>query len=250
MTPFVGYDGAFSRDLHSDVPMHLFQWIINLRHFVSIASIKACIQDAKGLPFRTAPAAIVEHPYWNGGHPKLSRFYNWAFGDGLLLDKYPNYTYTAAPNATELLLLMSFIAAVVPAAYTCGALLVSSFLEHEFHTKDCSPQHLYEDSMFCTVSSSSASLEQSDLPGVMGKSPFGFPHVWSTILALIAAALIAQVADCLLICTDLVYRAAKSRSSTPSSRDIILERAGLDGTCDVYMLCEVCLLYTSDAADE
>ena len=75
----------------------------------------------------------------------------------------------------------------------------------------------------------------------MGKSPFGFPHVWSTLLALIAAALIAQVADCLLICTDLVYRAAKSRSSTPSSRDIILESAGLGGTCDVYMLYEVAL---------
>ena len=76
---------------------------------------------ATGLPLLPAPAARAVHPYWNDGAPALSRFWHWAHGDGLLLDEYPDLTYAAALNATEVcvvLVLCNAAAAVTIVAVT------------------------------------------------------------------------------------------------------------------------------------
>ena len=76
---------------------------------------------ATGLPLLPAPAARAVHPYWNDGAPALSRFWRWAQGDGLLLDGYPDLTYAAALNATEVcvvLVLCDAAAAVIVVAVT------------------------------------------------------------------------------------------------------------------------------------
>ena len=53
------------------------------------------------------PNASSEHPWWNNGKPHLSRFYGWSYGDGLLIDIYPEWTHRAPPNLFESLLLLS-----------------------------------------------------------------------------------------------------------------------------------------------
>jgi hypothetical protein len=81
-----------------------------------------CMQEATGLPLISWPEAEVEHPYWNNGTPHLSRFFNWAFGDGLLLDRYCQKTYRSAPNITELSLLILLLAPLPVCACALGAL--------------------------------------------------------------------------------------------------------------------------------
>ena len=59
-----------------------------------------------GTGFRAVADARVVHPYWDDGRPKFKRFFGWADGDALLLERYPELTYRAAPNAAELALLV------------------------------------------------------------------------------------------------------------------------------------------------
>ena len=73
------------------------------------------VSKGVGLPLRSMPSARAEHPYWNAGHPALSRFWSWAAGDGLLLDAYPELTYRAAPNVPELCLIALIGAAALSA---------------------------------------------------------------------------------------------------------------------------------------
>lgn len=189
------------------------------------------LQEATGLPLRTFPQAAVQHPYWNNGNPQLSRFYNWAFGDGMLLDQYPRYSYSVAPNATELLLLTLAVTAL---PFTSS--IISVFATGLMHEE-----------------SSGASLEDfspNRLSNLLQTGVFQFwPRLW-TVLWFLLAALMTQIADFILIFTDLLFRAWKSKSLPGSpensvhanggcgvrSRDEILMRAGLEGYCDACML--------------
>lgn len=53
----------------------------------------------------TVPDAKATHPWWSNGSPELSRFWGWAYGDGMLIRMYPQLTYFNLPNAAEALLL-------------------------------------------------------------------------------------------------------------------------------------------------
>ena len=71
--------------------------------------IAMCIDTATfcDKPLLAAPAAHAVHPWWggiNGGIDRM-RFFNWTQGDGLLSYKYPQLSYTTAPNVIELSLL-------------------------------------------------------------------------------------------------------------------------------------------------
>ena len=210
-----------------------------------------CVQESTGLPLRTAPEAAILHPYWNNGHPKLSRFFNWAFGDGILLYQYPQYTYYAAPNATELLLLMLCAAVAPPAVFACNALSRGGALSI-LGTEVMDERLMHEDVIPSGPNNSWASLQDNPLILLMEKSPLlpqQFAHTFRMFLALFCAALLTQMVDFLLIYTDLLFRAFKSlacsrppdrvgeRNSLP--RDEILVRAGLHGCCDACMLCAV-----------
>ena len=47
------------------------------------------------------PDATAVHPWWNQGNFSMRRFFDWTQGDGLLLDMYPDLTYSAFPNFIE-----------------------------------------------------------------------------------------------------------------------------------------------------
>jgi glycosyltransferase involved in cell wall biosynthesis len=62
------------------------------------------------------PDAVVVHPWWDNGKRSYSHFYNWAVGDGQLVDFHPQYTYTNYPNVIEMsvfMLLLAIVAGVV-----------------------------------------------------------------------------------------------------------------------------------------
>ncbi|KAH6908593.1 NAD-dependent epimerase/dehydratase [Coprinopsis sp. MPI-PUGE-AT-0042] len=59
-----------------------------------------------GVGFVAAPKVEVTHPWWNKGNRSYWRFYMWAYGDGLLVSRFPDLTYQDfAPNTAECLLL-------------------------------------------------------------------------------------------------------------------------------------------------
>lgn len=57
------------------------------------------IADSQG--FVAAPQAVIHHPWWDGGSPRLSHFSGWAYGDGHLIDLYPEFTYYNLPDLSE-----------------------------------------------------------------------------------------------------------------------------------------------------
>lgn len=66
--------------------------------------IAICVDTERitGLPLLSAPGALALHPWWGeNGVFSPWRFFNWTQGDGLLIDKYPNYTYYNFPNVIE-----------------------------------------------------------------------------------------------------------------------------------------------------
>ncbi len=73
--------------------------------------IDYCIQSklATGGRLLPAPAAHVAHPWWDGGHPKLSHFYGWSHGDGHLQFIYPQFAYRNWPNVWELSLVLLMV---------------------------------------------------------------------------------------------------------------------------------------------
>jgi hypothetical protein len=63
-------------------------------------------------------AKLVEifHPWWNNGNFSATRFFNWTQGGGLLIDKYPKYSYYSYPNVIEmssLLLLLLIVLNII-----------------------------------------------------------------------------------------------------------------------------------------
>jgi hypothetical protein len=60
--------------------------------------------------------AAVHHPLWNDGRRCYSRFFGWAYGDGALIDMYPQLTYLSWPCSAEVcwpLLLLAAAAAAL-----------------------------------------------------------------------------------------------------------------------------------------
>ncbi|HYE62550.1 MAG TPA: glycosyltransferase [Phycisphaerales bacterium] len=56
-----------------------------------------------GGAFIAEPSAVVEHPWWFEGRRDYTRFMRWSYGDSLLHDLHPEFTYRSAPNAIEVL---------------------------------------------------------------------------------------------------------------------------------------------------
>ena len=71
------------------------------------------VSERAGGAFLAVPGASVDHPWWNAGRRDYSRFMRWSFGDSLLHDLHPRFTYRAAPNAVELLVIGLPMATVV-----------------------------------------------------------------------------------------------------------------------------------------
>ena len=69
-----------------------------------------------------APDVKIVHPWWNNGNRCWHRFYMWSFGDGHLLQRFPQYTYIDfTPSAAESLVL----------CFICG-LVASLFAQWRF----------------------------------------------------------------------------------------------------------------------
>ncbi|KAF8340873.1 nucleotide-diphospho-sugar transferase [Amanita rubescens] len=67
--------------------------------------------------FTAAPKVIVNHPWWYNGHRSYRRFYRWAYADGVLLKRFPEYCYwDYCPNSAELLFLSGLVSIVLPLA--------------------------------------------------------------------------------------------------------------------------------------
>lgn len=65
-------------------------------------------EESNGGKLLTVPEACVVHPFWPGSVLTLcSHFFNWAVGDGGLLQRFPEYCYWSFPNLPETLLLVS-----------------------------------------------------------------------------------------------------------------------------------------------
>ena len=71
--------------------------------------VRCTVADSEG--FVAAPAAVVTHPWWDGGRPALSHFSGWAGGDGYLIDVFPALTYRNLPDLCETLLALSLACA-------------------------------------------------------------------------------------------------------------------------------------------
>ena len=67
-----------------------------------------------------APNAIVHHPWWDDAAvwSMIKRHYNWARGDGILLEKHPKFTFLSFPNSVELLLLLPLLLLVTFPSWT------------------------------------------------------------------------------------------------------------------------------------
>lgn len=68
---------------------------------------------AAGPPVVGVPDAAAAHPWWDGGRrwSLWARVFRWAVGDGMLLSKYPGFTYQSLPNAVELTVFAVVLAA-------------------------------------------------------------------------------------------------------------------------------------------
>lgn len=67
--------------------------------------VRRTVADSEG--FVAVPAAVITHPWWDGGRPALSHFSGWAGGDGHLIDVFPALTYRNLPDLCETLLALS-----------------------------------------------------------------------------------------------------------------------------------------------
>ncbi|KAJ2912126.1 hypothetical protein MD484_g8287, partial [Candolleomyces efflorescens] len=68
--------------------------------------------DSEGV-FQSAKDVVVTHPWWNGGKRSYWRFFMWAYGDGLLVSRFPELSYRDyAPNSAELACLCLFLSPV------------------------------------------------------------------------------------------------------------------------------------------
>jgi len=67
--------------------------------------IAFCIEHLEGdkKKIKSIPTAEIVHPWWdNRKRIKLwIRLVKWAIGDGILIDKFPQFTYSALPNIFE-----------------------------------------------------------------------------------------------------------------------------------------------------
>lgn len=59
-------------------------------------------------PMKCVPGAICHHPWWRSGQRCYEHFYGWAYGDSLLIDKHPHFSYYNYPNVVEFSVLLMF----------------------------------------------------------------------------------------------------------------------------------------------
>lgn len=78
------------------------------------------VPPAATLGMLCVPAACVNHPWWDGGQPRLARFAGWSVGDGALVDVFPGLTYHAAPHGLELGVLMGLAAVLLMVRGVCA----------------------------------------------------------------------------------------------------------------------------------
>ncbi|HEX6913194.1 MAG TPA: glycosyltransferase, partial [Longimicrobium sp.] len=96
------------------------------------------LKEAAGKPFRSVPAAVVHHPWWNQGARSYRRFFRWAYGDSRLPVRHPRFRYLGFPTLPELclvlLLTVPFLAwrglAVQAALVAAGALAVEFVVDY------------------------------------------------------------------------------------------------------------------------
>lgn len=81
--------------------------------------------DADSEGFVAAPAAVITHPWWDGGRPALSHFGGWAWGDGHLIDLFPALTYRNLPDLCETLLGLALAGAGAVAVAVAASLVPS-----------------------------------------------------------------------------------------------------------------------------
>lgn len=81
--------------------------------------VRGSVRDSEG--FVAAPAAVVTHPWWDGGVPHYAHFSGWAWGDGHLIDLFPALTYRNLPDLAETLLALSAVSAMQLAARAAAA---------------------------------------------------------------------------------------------------------------------------------
>jgi hypothetical protein len=70
--------------------------------------IDFCLQLRKQ-PMKSVPLAICYHPWWKNGSRCYEHFFRWAYGDSLLLIKYPKLTYINYPNVIEFSFLLCLL---------------------------------------------------------------------------------------------------------------------------------------------
>lgn len=69
--------------------------------------VRSTVRDSEG--FVATPAAVITHPWWDGGSPQYSHFSGWAWGDGHLIDLFPALTYRNLPDLSETLLAVGWL---------------------------------------------------------------------------------------------------------------------------------------------
>lgn len=79
------------------------------------------VSQRAGREFVAVASASVDHPWWFDGRRDYSRFMRWSFGDSLLQDLHPGFSYRAAPNAIEALAIaipLAIVASAVTSSLT------------------------------------------------------------------------------------------------------------------------------------
>jgi len=90
---------------------------------VLVCARLASAADGAAWPLLSVPAAVVVHPWWEGGRRCYRHFAGWSAGDGRLADLLPAHTYRSLPNGPELLLLVAAAAPVWVAARGGGGVV-------------------------------------------------------------------------------------------------------------------------------
>ena len=76
--------------------------------------------------FVATPNAVASHPYLEGGACPLAHFSGWSYGDGHLIDLYPDLSYRNLPELAEALLLGAIVTSVAAAQHPHPAVVAGT----------------------------------------------------------------------------------------------------------------------------